>query len=185
MAIIRVSGNLGSGKTTLCLRLADFLGYKNYYTGDIFRELAKEKGLSIEEFYKNMSSNPDLEKEIDNRQIKLMMEEDNLVVQGRLAPFQPCNSAVKKLNVFIKVSPEEGARRQLKRRENYGRTFEEMLSLSQERAKEEMHRYQLLYGIENYLDESKFDIVLDTTNLSKEESFKALLRLIEYSLEPY
>ncbi|OGN00580.1 MAG: hypothetical protein A3B91_01760 [Candidatus Yanofskybacteria bacterium RIFCSPHIGHO2_02_FULL_41_29] len=179
MAIIRVSGNLGSGKTTLCNRLAEHLGYKNYYTGNIFRQLAKEKELSIEEFYKELKSNPGVEKEVDNRQIELMMSEDNLVVQGRMAPFQPSNPNADRINVFIQVSDEEGARRQLKRKENEHLTFEHMLELSRERAWEETERYRNLYGINNYLDQNSFDIIIDTTNMTIDEAFQALLEKVD------
>ena len=179
MAIIRVSGHLGAGKTTICDRLAEALGYKNHYTGAVFRELAKVKGLSLEEFYKQMVDNPELEKEIDARQEQLMLTEDNLIVQGRVAPFLAYNPNFKKINIFFKVSPEEGARRQLNRPENKDRTIEEMARLSEERSGEERKRYWLLYGIYDYLDESCFDIIVDTTNLNPEEVFEYLLAEIK------
>jgi len=58
MAVIRVSGNIGSGKTTLSKRLAKELGYGYHYTGGIFRKLAAEAGLSIEDYYAQVSANP-------------------------------------------------------------------------------------------------------------------------------
>jgi len=180
MAIIRVSGHLGAGKTTVCKKLSEALGYKNHYTGDIFRQLAEEKGLSIEVFYKQMVNSPELEKEIDNRQEKLMLAEDNLVVQGRIAPFLSWNHSYKKINLFFGVSDEEGARRQLKRKENEGKKLEEMLKLSQERTSEERKRYRILYPhIVDYLDKGAFDIVIDTTFLNEDEVFIETLNKIK------
>ena len=43
MAIITIGGNPGSGKTTLAVKLAAFLGYEELYVGGIFRELAAER----------------------------------------------------------------------------------------------------------------------------------------------
>ena len=180
MAIIRVSGHLGAGKTTVCEKLAKALGYKNHYTGDVFRQLAKERGLSIEVFYKQMVDSPELEKEIDNRQEKLMLSEDNLIVQGRIAPFLSWNPDYKKINLFFQVSDEEGARRQLKRKENQSKTFEEMLRLSKERTEEECQRYRILYPhIADYLDEKSFDIVIDTTDSNEEMVFTETLNKIK------
>lgn len=83
--IIRVSGNVGSGKTTLCEMLAKELGYKYYYTDQIFRDMAKEKNLSIEEFYEQMKNDPETEKRIDIKQMNIMLETDDIIVQGRMA----------------------------------------------------------------------------------------------------
>ena len=56
VAIIRVGGNLGAGKTTVCKKLAEYLGYRYFNTGGVFREMAKERGLTIEKFYSQISS---------------------------------------------------------------------------------------------------------------------------------
>lgn len=170
MAVIRVSGNPGSGKTTLCRRLADYLGYVHHYTGGIFREMAREKNLSIEEFYAEMASNPDLEKTIDERQAELMRKNDNLVVEGRIAPFQP--SPYKTVNILIKVDPEEGARRRMGEPENGGKSLEEILLLTEARIQNEREHYKAIYGIDDHLSEKYFDFVLDTTNLSPDEVFE-------------
>lgn len=180
MAIIRVSGNLGSGKTTICERLAVALGYENHYTGQVFRDLAKEKGLSIEVFYKQMVDNPELEKDIDNRQAMLMLTKDNIVVQGRMAPFLPWKPGCKKIDIFFKVSDEEGARRQLQRKENKDKSLEEMIRLSNERTNEERERYGMLYPhIPDYLNEALFDIVIDTTYLNPDQVFEKLFNKIK------
>ena len=176
MAILRVSGNLGAGKTTICERLAEALGYENHYTGQVFRDLAKEKGLSIEVFYKQMVANPELEKDIDNHQARLMLTKDNIIVQGRIAPFLPWKPGCKKIDIFFKVSDEEGARRQLERKENKGKSLEEMTKLSQERVNEERQRYSMLYpNIPDYLNEKLFDIVIDTTHLNPDRVFEKLI----------
>jgi|SRR3989338_1983603 len=181
MAIIRVGGNLGAGKTTLCKRLAQYLDYQYTYTGGIFREMAAERGLSIEEFYKQLVADPELEKSVDDRQIKLMVTCDNLVAEGRITAFLPC--AFKPVNLFIKVDEEVGVRRQMNRPENQGKTFEEMLVLTRERVENEKERYKNLYGILNHLDEKCYDIVIDATDLFPDELFEETVRQIENYLK--
>ena len=176
MAIVRVGGNLGAGKTTLCEKLAEYLGYRYFCTGGIFREMAKERGLTIEEFYSQIASEPMLERGVDNRQIELMSACDDLVVEGRIAAFLPCS--FKAVNVFLKVSEEEGVRRMLKREENKEHSLEEMLNLSRHRVKEEREHYRTLYGINDHLDEREYDIIIDTTWMSPEEALTATIRAI-------
>ena len=190
MAIIRVSGNVGSGKTTLCEKLAIELKYGYHYTGQIFRDMANEADLTIEEFYQELKKDPELEKSIDLKQMQLMFSNDNIIVQGRMAPFlSPFNHISARgnnsrnvINIFIKVSPEEGARRQLRRQDNKGKSLDDMVALSKIRMETEKQRLKELWGIENCFDESKFDLVLDTTKLTVTETYDFVLGWIRSRL---
>lgn len=175
--VIRVGGNIGAGKTTLCNMLAVYLGYRYFSTGNVFRDMAKKRGLTIEEFYSQISSEPALEKAVDKGQTALMNTIDNLIVEGRIAAFLPCS--FKTVNVFLKVDEEEGARRILRREENKERSFEEILNLSRQRVEEERARYRALYGIKDHLDEHKYDIIIDTSPMSPEEALAATVIAIE------
>jgi predicted cytidylate kinase len=177
VAIIRVGGNLGSGKTTLCKKLAEHLGYQYSYTGGIFREMAKERGLTIEEFYSQLVADPVLEKSVDDRQIALMMSKDNLVMEGRITAFLPC--AFRPVNLFIKVDETTGASRQLNRPENHDRTIDEMIALSRKRVRDERDRYWNLYRIPNHLDERCYHLVIDSTDLYPEELLQEVICQIE------
>src|SRR3989344_6109267 len=109
MAVIRVSGDLGSGKTTLCERLAEAFGYENHYTGNTMRQLADKRGMIIDDFFIELEKDPELEREIDAMQEQLMLSQDDLIVQGRMAPFLECG--FKAINVYIAVDPLVGAKR--------------------------------------------------------------------------
>lgn len=180
MAIIRVSGHPGSGKTVLCKRLAEALGYEEHYTGGIFKKLAEEQGLSEAELYK---STPQwFELKVDSAQASLMRENDNLVVQGRIAPFQGHNPGFKAVNILLKVSDEKGARRQLNRPSNKHLSFEEMLDQSRRRVEEERKHYKAIYGIKDHFGDKDFQgptIVLDTTHLTPDQVFEQVLEKIK------
>lgn len=179
MAIIRVGGNLGAGKTTLCKKLSEYLGYYYSYTGGIFREMAKEKGLALEEFYSQLEADPVLEKSVDDCQIALMMSRDNLVMEGRVMAFLPFSKVFRKINLFIKVDEDTGILRQMNRTENQDKTFEEMKALTRKRVQDEISRYKKLYNISNHLDENCYDIVVDSTHLSPDELLQEVIRQIE------
>ena len=169
MAVIRVTGNIGSGKSTLCKKLAQKLDYEYYYIGGVMRQMAAEACLILEDFYEQLKENPGLEREIDSRQEDLMIKKDNLVVEGRMAPFLGC--AFPTVNILLKVRPEEGAKRIQKRPENKGKTMEELMQLTEERENMERKRYYELYDLENHLDENDpiFKLVIDTTYMTEAE----------------
>lgn len=82
MAIVTIGGNIGAGKTAFATKLALALGYEELVMGNIFRVMAAERGMSINEFYLFIRNDPKLEREVDKRQIKLMKEKQDLVVEG-------------------------------------------------------------------------------------------------------
>jgi CMP/dCMP kinase len=180
MPIIRISGYPGAGKTTIAKRLAADLGYDYFYTGGLFREMARARGQSIEDFYRALKDDPGAEAEIDNRIAKLMEEKDNLVVEGRMAPFQ--KSPYKTINILIKVSPSEGARRQAERPENAGKAVAEIEKLTAERIRNEREHYYRLHGIKNHLAESAFSIVVDTTELATAAAVKLVIKAVRRKL---
>lgn len=184
MAVIRVTGHIGSGKSTLCKALAKELDYEYHYTGGIMRQMASEKDMSIEKFYKWLEQNPAMEEEIDNFQEDLMIKNDNLIVEGRMAPFLSC--AFKTVNILLKVRPEEGARRLQQRPENKNNTVEELMRMVKERTDEERKRYFKLYDLDDHLDENDpiFDKIIDTTHVTVDsvlrDALKWIPRLIDY-----
>lgn len=177
MAVIRVSGYPGAGKTSLCSRLAKELGYTYFYTGGLFREMAREQGVSIEDFYRQIATDSALERSVDSQSEKLMEQNDNIIVEGRMAPFQ--RSAFPVINILLTVSSKEGARRQSLRSENAGKDVLEIERLTVERMANERKHYSELYGIADHFDASKFTIVIDTTDKTQEETLREVLQSLK------
>ena len=176
MAIVTIGGHVGAGKTTLATRLAEALGYEELYMGGLFREIAAERGLTIEEFYADLKNDPKLEQSVDERQAKLMREKDNLVVQGRVAWFFAKGSMFTVFNVFLMVDPIVAAGRSRQRPENANRSLGEIKKANAERTRVEIERYKNLYHIDNILDPSHYDYALDTSHLTGDE---VLAKIIE------
>jgi predicted cytidylate kinase len=183
MAIITIGGHVGAGKTTLANRLAEALGYENLYMGAIFRKIAAERGMTIEEFYAKLQEDPKLEQSIDERQSKLMSEKDNLVVQGRVAWFFAKGSFFTVFNIFLAVDPAVGAERSAQRPENQGRPIAEIKRANAARMRTEVERYKNLYGIENFLDPGHYDYILDTTSMSEDEVLAKMIEKIKDRIE--
>jgi len=181
MAVIRVSGYPGSGKTTACVKLAEQLKYEYFYAGKILRDLAMQQHLAIEEFYALLIGDPTLEKSVDKHQEELMATHGNLIVEGRIAPFLPC--PFQTINILLTVDPRVGAKRQHERPENSDFTLTEVETRTRERLANEREHYQSLYGIDDHFDAGNFQIVIDTSTKTPEEVLVEILSQLKERFE--
>jgi cytidylate kinase len=146
--------------------------------GGIFRDLAAERGMTIEQFSAGIKKDPALERSIDERQTKLMQEKDNLVIQGRITWFFAKQSPFKIINLFLAAHHEIGAQRVAARKEDAKKTIEEIARATAERIEHDRERYQKLYGIADYLDPAHFDIIIDASYLTEKEVFEKAMDLL-------
>ncbi len=180
--IITISGTLGAGKSTIAEKLAKELNYKRYYIGQIRRDMAKKKGMTLEEYNIYGETHPETDKEVDDYQKKLGQTQDDFIIEGRTSWFLIPNS----IKIYIKVSPEEGAKRifkslQGKNKRNEAKnlkTVEDVLKNNQERMRSDDFRYKKYYK-KDCFDESNFDLVIDSTNLTVDEVFNQIMDYIK------
>ena len=93
--IITISGNPGSGKSTVAKILIKKLDAQRIYIGGIMRELAKEKGMTLEELMVYAKTHPEIDKEADvktrDKARKLDQQGEIVLVEGRIQfYFLPC-----------------------------------------------------------------------------------------------
>lgn len=115
-----------------------------------------------------------IDKILDDRQKELWANEDNFIIDGRLA-FHFIPKAIK---IFLTVSPEEAAKRIFLDESRAGveshETIEHAIENIKIRRKSEDDRYLKYYGIHIY-DMSLYDIVIDTTTKNEEQVFVSVL----------
>jgi len=182
---ITITGMPGAGKSTIAKALAEKLDLKIYSMGQIRRDIAKKKGITIHEFNKLGETDPSTDNEVDDYQKEIGQKEDNIIMEGRTSFFLIPNS----IKIFIDVSPDEGAARILKdlhdeekgKKRNEGKigTLEEMKDMLAKRTDSDRRRYKKYYDVEDSFDKSQFDIVIDTTNLTSEEAIQETINKIE------
>lgn len=165
--IITISGLPGSGKSTIGKMLAKRLGYKFYSMGDLRGKMAMDRGLTIDELNKLGEKEEWTDRQADEYQEKLGREEDDFVIDGRISfHFIP-----KSFRIFLEVDIKEAAKRVFKNQrldEARASSAEELETRMRARARQDDFRYKKYYGI-TFQDKSKFDLVIDTTNLTPEE----------------
>lgn len=177
---ITITGNLGSGKSTVCRELAK-IDYQIVSTGTIFREIAKERGLSVKELNEEVNKEiaagrHDIDDMIDNRSKKLGEELDNAVFDSRLA----WNFVGESFKVFLTVDINEAAARVFhdnRDTETYA-SVQECKQALLERQLLEQERFAKLYGID-YYNMNNYNLVLETTNAAPEVIAAELLKQFE------
>jgi len=83
LVVIAVSGPPGSGKTTQAKRLAEYFNLRYFSAGQVFREIARERGVSLEELSIQAMHDPTIDLEIDRRTYVEALK-GNVVLDGHL-----------------------------------------------------------------------------------------------------
>jgi len=181
--IVTITGFPGSGKSTLGKGIAKELGLKHYSAGDLLREIARDKEITLLELHELMKKDSSVDRELDERNRKLGEEQDDFVIDGRLAwHFIP-----KSIKIFVKIDLEKAAERVYRdscqgREERQGecenKSLEKTLENMRKRMKMNQKRYRELYSLD-YLDEKNYDIVVDTTSSEIGETRERVLEEIK------
>jgi cytidylate kinase len=165
--LIAISGDHGAGKSTVARELARRLGLGYLSAGEIFRRMAEERGMSLEEFSEYVEKHPEVDREIDRR---LAEAGGEVVVDGRLAGWMVRGADLR----ILLTAPLEVRVRRIAERE--GRRVEEVRKETLVRERSERKRFKELYGID-IDDLSVFDLVINTSRLGVEEEVEVLERL--------
>lgn len=175
--IITISGALGSGKSTVAKLVAQKLNLKHYSTGDFMREIAIKRRVTLLELSKLAEKDASVDKELDERQIRLGKEEKNFIIDARLGWHFIPNS----VKVFLNVTDEEAARRVFAERrsdEKYNITLDATLNNIKRRKESEIKRYQQYYGV-NYFYLKNYDLIIDTTTLTAVQVAEKIVKVVK------
>lgn len=180
--IVSIGGAPGAGKSTAAKMLAQRLGLKHYSMGALRREMAKKRGMTIEEYNRLGETDPSTDREVDEHQKQLAEKEDSFVIDGRTSWYFIPSS----FKVYLTVDERVGAERifsalQESTARNEGENLtnvDAVLESNRKRIESDKKRYAKYYGIDAY-DTRNYDIVIDTTDKTPEATLNELFRAVE------
>lgn len=173
--IISITGRPCSGKSTIAKLIAEKHGFKRIGVGDLFKEEAKKRGLSSEEFNALCMSDPSYDFYIDKQSEILGKKYDGkkYIFDSRLAWHFVPNS----FKVFVTLDDDTMIDRLVNSdregKEKYSSKSEAKKSLKNRQALE-TKRYKKLYDIDLY-DMNNYDFVVDSSNKTPEELVEIIM----------
>ena len=175
--LLTVSGPAGSGKSTTAAALAETFGFDHVSGGDIFRELAAERGYTAVEFNELAEEDDQIDRDLDRRLYSVARERDDVVIESRLAGWLAGEAADFR---FWLDAPLEVRAARVADREGKSSTLAREETDRRERS--EAARYEAYYGID-IDDLSIYDLVLNTARWGPDEVL-SVLRLAVDSYRP-
>lgn len=171
MVTVAISGLHGTGKTTAAKALSKEFDLRYISAGDVFRQMAEDRGMSLSEFSEYVEDHPEIDKEIDQRTAE-EAEKDDVLIDARLAGWMAEEADIR---ILLTASLEERVKR-ISDRED--RPYDEVMEETQAREESEEKRYEDIYDIE-VGDYSVFDLVLNTEKFTEEDMLQILKLAVE------
>ena len=137
----------------------------------LFRERAKELGVSLEEMNRIASEDDDFDRYLDNR-TKEESRRGGVVIDANLSAWMAENPDI---TIFLRASLEDRVKRIAEREK---REFEEVLHETEAREKMEQERYQEYYGVD-LSDLSVYDLIVNTSMYGIDATARILKKAIE------
>jgi cytidylate kinase len=180
--VICISGMAGTGKSTLSKKLAEKYGLKYFSGGDVLKELANQEGYDVSvqgwwespqvlNLIKQTIHDPKFDKEVDDKLIEYA-NQGNVLLDSWTMPWLLKEG----FKIWLEASFEKRAARVAVRD---GMTASETFGVLQEKEARTKAIYKALYGFVLGEDFKPFDFVLDTDNLSADEVFVVLCKVID------
>ncbi len=173
--LITISGPAGSGKSTVATGLAETLRYEHVSGGDIFRELADERGLTPLELNRRAEEDESIDRDLDRRQRELAATSDDLVLESRLAGWMAGDHA--DFRVWLDAPLDVRVARIADREDKSVETAREE---TVQRAASEALRYEEYYNIDIETFDI-YDLSLNTARFSPD----SVLDVVETAIKAY
>ncbi|MHA2374570.1 MAG: (d)CMP kinase [Candidatus Thorarchaeota archaeon] len=153
--VITIGGLHGTGKSSVADIIAKAFELRRVSAGGIFRDLAQERGLTLEEFSRLAETDESIDRDLDGRS-KSEAEKGNCMLDGQLAAWMARDNADLKI---LLIAPLEIRIKRISERD--GVDFEHARHETIIREQIEKDRYQEFYGVD-ISDTSIYDLVINT-----------------------
>lgn len=167
--IVTITGETGSGVSTVTRKLAESLEYRRFSAGGLFRNIARQHDMTVEELNDYADKNEGIDREIDIL-IRKLGGGNEVVLDARLGYYWIHDS----FRVYLQVDPDTAAHRiyadisEGKRYEDGATTLEQTILVLQMQAESTQKRYLGNYGVD-ISNTKPFDLIVDTDGKTPDE----------------
>lgn len=168
---ITVTGDPGSGKSTFARTVAERTSYELITTGNIFRRLAAEMGISVTALNELAETQAEIDRRVDDYLLSLNDLPGNLVLDSRMGWHFVKDTLKVRLTVDLDVAVSRIFSDTAELRETFPDMDTAMQEVERRRASEIM-RYKKLYGVD-IGDPANFDLVINTSRKAPKDVTKA------------
>lgn len=158
---IAITGDPGSGKSTFARAVSELTGFRLITTGNIFRTLAAEKGISLTELNEMAESQAEIDHLVDDFLKTLNDQKEHLILDSRMAWFFVRDALKIRLTVDLDVAVHRIFKDGAELREKFSDLKTAMDEVDRRR-RSEILRYKTLYGVD-IGDPANFDLVINTS----------------------
>ncbi len=180
--VLCISGLAGTGKSTLSKKIAEKYGLRYFSGGDVLKDLAKQEGYDVSvqgwwespeglDFLSKRVNDPKFDKEVDDRLLEYA-QQGNVLLDSWTMPWLLKEG----FKIWLEASFEKRAARVAIRD---GMTVALAFDVLKEKESRTKAIYKALYGFSLGEDLKPFDFILDTDNLSANEVFEVLCKVID------
>lgn len=171
--LLTVSGPPGSGKSTNAAALAERFDLDHVSGGDIFRELADERGYTPVEFNELAEEDEQIDRDLDRRLRDIAIERDDILLESRLAGWLAADHA--DIKIWLDAPREIRAERIADRED---KPVEVARQETSRRENSESLRYKEYYNID-IADLTIYDITCNTARWGPESMQQVLATAVE------
>ena len=178
MVRITISGHPGSGTSTLVKLLSENKGWNSLNGGELFRQEAKRRNMTLADFGEVCKNDLDVDRELDALLKQEMLRNDEqapAIVESRLAGWWAYQLELEIPRIWLDVNEIERAKR-VKNRE--GGSIESILKESEKRASVDAQRFLELYDLLPEQHEP-YSHRIEATSLNPQEVLARVLEIVE------
>ncbi|DAC27528.1 MAG TPA: hypothetical protein D7H99_04520 [Candidatus Poseidoniales archaeon] len=175
MAKVTISGYPGSGTTTLVSGLVNHFDWQSINGGQIFRNEASNRGLTLAEFGKLCVEDESVDKELDEILRNHISGDDVEIIESRLAGWWAYRLQADSVRIWVEVNEHERANRVISRE---GGSLEDVLEANAQRLAIDNQRYQNMYGL-TPSDPLAYTHIIEASNISAEEVLAQAIKILE------
>jgi cytidylate kinase len=175
MPKVTISGYPGSGTSTLVSGLVNHFNWQSINGGQIFRDEAVKRGLTLPEFGKLCISDESVDEELDEILRQNILGADVEIIESRLAGWWAYKLEVDSIRIWVEVNEHERANRVIARE---GGTIETVLEANAKRLSIDNQRYQNMYGLRPD-DPLAYTHIMEASNISAEDVLSQAIKILE------